>query len=181
MSTRVGIITEGSIDEILLPPLVEAVAHKRAGVSWPVHAEVAAEILQIRKRGHGGVHVSVEQLVKLDDHGGLAHLDFFIVLLDHKTRDAQERVLENIKGRSRWFLAIAIKEIEAWWLGDREKVLAWAGIKEASLPKGCRYAVQKYSAEKDSHPKQTLNELTELSHRFDRVYGQGIQKWPGTS
>ncbi len=36
MSTRVGIITEGPIDQALLPPLLSRIAELRAEFRWPV-------------------------------------------------------------------------------------------------------------------------------------------------
>ena len=81
-------------------------------------------------------------------------------------------VRKLIRDRSRFVLGIAIEEIEAWWLADRTNTLAWSGF-SAGLPPGCRYGSRKYKAEKDKAPKKTLNELTRLSNRIDRYYGDG--------
>jgi hypothetical protein len=171
VSTKVGIIAEGPIDHALLPPLLGRIAMDKAQFRWPLTAEDVAEVFFIRKRGHGSVLETVRSLVKALDTSHFDHA-CFIILLDRRTRAVQEEVLKLIRGKDRFVLGIAGEEIEAWWLGDRTNTLAWSGLKNA-LPPDCCYAGARYQAEKDNNPKNTLNELTRLSDRFDRYYGEG--------
>jgi len=171
MSTKVAIICEGPIDHVLLAPLLARIAQEKARFRWPVVTDDTAEILPIRKRGFGGVLVKVRALVQLLSREPLGY-DVFVILLDRRTRAVQAEVRRLIGRKQRFVLGIAIEEIEAWWLGDRTNTLAWTGY-TSGLPSGCRYADPKYHAEGDGEPKKTLNELTELSDRFERVYGEG--------
>ena len=174
MATKVGIITEGLIDESLLPPLLSAIATERAEVRWPVACEGVADFLPVRKHGHGGVMDAVRRLVTaLDSMGGIAPFDHagYVILLDRKTERVREEVRRLIAGRDRFMLAIAKEEIEAWWLADRRNTLAWTGLEV--LPATLRYAAKGYRAEGDDDPKRTLDELTRESPRIDRCYGTG--------
>jgi hypothetical protein len=172
MSTKVGIIAEGPIDHVLIPSLLERIARDRAEYDWPVLGEDIAEVFQIRKRGHGGVLETVRRLViALDDPAVYSHA-FFVILLDRRTRAVQEEIRQLLVNHNRFVLAVAIEEIEAWWLGDRENTLVWSGLKDA-LPDDCRYAEKNYRSERDGNPKKTLDELTRVSDRFDRCYGEG--------
>lgn len=169
MSTRVGIIAEGPIDYALLPPLLSRISHEKAGFQWPLEPEDMAEILYIRKRGHGRVVETVRKLVR-----ALAHYDhaLFVIVLDRRTRAAQDQVRRLISRDDRFVLGVATEEIEAWWLGDRENTLAWSELTH-SLPPDCRYAEPHYKAEQDKTPKKTLDELTRVSDRFEHTYGEG--------
>lgn len=171
MSTKIGIIAEGAIDHALLPALLARVATDKAGFTWPLTAEDIAEVFPIRKRGHGGVLETVRALVKVLETKHFDHA-CFIILLDRRTQAIQDEVRKLIRGKDRFVLGVAIEEMEAWWLGDRTNTLAWCGVKNA-LPLHCHYAATKYKAEKDATPKRTLDELTRLSVRFDRHYGEG--------
>lgn len=171
MSTKIGIIAEGPIDHVLLPALLSRIAQDRAGFTWPLVSEDIAVVFQIRKKGHGGVLETMRRLVVALDSEYFDYA-FFVVLLDYRTKPIQKMVRKLIRDRSRFVLGIAIEEIEAWWLADRTNTLAWSGF-SAGLPPGCRYGSRKYKAEKDKAPKKTLNELTRLSNRIDRYYGDG--------
>lgn len=173
MSTKLGVIAEGPIDHALLGPLLERIAQDRADYDWPVHGQDFAEVLQIRKRGHGGVLETVRRLVKVLDTEHFDHA-FFVILLDRRPKAVRRELRKLLQNHDRFVLGIAIQEIEAWWLGDRRNTLAWSGLSE-TLPTECRYAQPRYQAEKDAEPKKTLNELTEVSdpERFDRCYGEG--------
>ena len=46
-------IAEGSIDRMLLPPLLERIAQECAQFTWPVNSDDVAEEFHMRKRGHG--------------------------------------------------------------------------------------------------------------------------------
>lgn len=171
MSTKVAVIAEGPIDFVLLSPLLAQISQKKAQFRWPVLPDDMAEILPIRKRGHGGVLEKVRALIKFLNHDPLGY-DLFVILLDRRTQAVQSEIKKLIRGKQRFVFGIAIEEIEAWWLGDRTNTLAWSGFTN-SLPTGCRYEVACYHAETDRRPKKTLDELTRLSERFDRVYGDG--------
>ncbi len=171
MNTRIAIIAEGPTDFALLPPLVSHIAETEAQYTWPVDADDMATVLPVRKRGHGGVLEKVRALVAFLGKEPLGY-DLFIILLDRKTQAVQDAIRRSIRGNDRFVVGIAREEIEAWWLGDRTNTLAWSGFTH-SLPGVCRYAAAGYAAEKDDGPKSTLNELTQLSDRFDSVYGDG--------
>jgi hypothetical protein len=171
MSTKIGIIAEGAIDHALLPPLLERIAHDRADYGWPVVAGDVAEVFHIRKRGCGGVLETIRRLAEVLDTEFFDHA-FFVILLDRRTRLVQEEIRSLLANRDRFVLGTAIQEIEAWWLGDRKNTLIWSDLKNI-LPADCRYAQRRYKAEGDDDPKRTLDELTRISDRFDRYYGQG--------
>jgi hypothetical protein len=171
MSTPIGIIAEGPIDHVLLPVLLERIACDRADYAWPVDTDDVAKVFQIRKRGHGGVLETVRRLVTALSNNIYPYA-FYVILLDRRTRVAQEEIRKLISQHERFVLGIAIDEIEAWWLADRPNTLSWAGLKDR-LPGHCRYAAAKYSSERDQDPKKTLDELTRYSDRFDRFYGEG--------
>jgi hypothetical protein len=170
VSTKVGIIAEGPIDHALLPALLTRIARDRASYDWPVTADDMAEVFFIRKRGHGGVLETVRKLVSVLDTQFFEHA-FFVILLDRRTRGVQEEIRGLLANRNRFALGVAIEEMEAWWLADRQNTLAWAGM--AVPPTDTRYAAEGYRAEQDDDPKKTLDELTRDSDRFDRHYGDG--------
>jgi len=171
VSTRIGIIAEGPIDHALIPPLLSRIAEVRANFRWPLDAQDVADFFPLRRRGHGGVLETVRRLVNALDTQYFDHA-CFVILLDKKTLNVQTEVRRLISGKDRFVLGIAIKEIEAWWLGDRSNTLNWSGF-AGGLPPDCRYAAGGYLAETDDNPKRTLDELTQRSKRFDRFYGQG--------
>jgi hypothetical protein len=166
-----------AIDQALLPALLSRIACEKAQFTWPVRGEDVAEVLPIRKTGHGGVLAKVRALVKFLARAPLGY-DLLVIVLDRRTRRVQEQIRRLSKGHERFVLGIAIEEIEAWWLGDRTSTLAWTGFTRADLP-DCRYRQSDtrgqltYAAEKDDQPKRTLHELTELSEALDSVYGDG--------
>jgi hypothetical protein len=171
MSTKIGIIAEGSIDHALLPALLTRIAQDKAGYRWPLDPVDVAELFPFRKRGHGGVLDAVKRLVRMLNTEYFDHA-CFVIVLDRRTRAVQRKIRRLIAGKERFVLGIAIEEIEAWWLGDRTNTLAWTGF-SPNLPGDCHYAQSDYHAEKDRDPKRTLDELTRRSDRFDRCYGEG--------
>jgi hypothetical protein len=177
MSTKIGIISEGPIDHVLLPPLLSQLASRDAGYEWPVETGDVAEPLQIRKRGHGGVLEKVRALVKFLTRDSLGYA-FFVIVLDRRTKHVQDEIRKLVAGKDGFIIGIAIEEIEAWWLGDRTNTLAWSGFTHGTLPV-CRYNVCNpkgqvvYAAEKDPEPKKTLDELTQHSTKLDFRYGEG--------
>jgi hypothetical protein len=171
VSTKIGVITEGAIDHVLLRPLLSRIAEERSQFKWPLQTDGVPEHFPLRKRGHGGVLKAVQQLVKALDTEHFDHA-CFVILLDRRTQAVQDKVRELIRGRPRFVLGIAIEEIEAWWLGDRTSTLSWSRF-TSGLPPDSRYAARGYRAEQDDAPKRTLDELTRRSDRFDCVYGDG--------
>jgi hypothetical protein len=172
MSTKIGIITEGAIDDLLLPVLLSRIADDRASYKWPVTSDDLGQILPLRKRGHGGVVESVKRLVGYLTQNPPTDHAFFVILLDRRTQQAQDEVRRFIKGNSLFILGIAIEEIEAWWLADREAVRGWLGL-DGAFPRQGRYWQKGYNAEKDDDPKRTLDELTRESTELDQCYGTG--------
>lgn len=172
MSAKVGIIAEGAVDYLLLPALVERIARDRATFTWPTSADDLGQIIPLRKRGHGGVLDTVRKLVSyLEDNPPTDHA-FFVILLDRRTRPVHEEVRRLISGKSLFILATAIEEIEAWWLADRTNTLAWLDL-AAPASTTLDYWSIRYKPERDPRPKRTLDELTRLSPRLDRYYGDG--------
>lgn len=172
MSTKVGIITEGVVDDLLLAALLERIARDRAHFNWPVMPDDLGEIIPLRKRGHGGVVEAARRIViYLEQHPPTDHA-FFVVLLDRRTRLEQAEVRKLIRGKPLFVLGIAIEEIEAWWLADRDSTLRWLDLSDRS-DSNCRYWSKRYNAERDDDPKLTLDELTDLSPRLDQRYGYG--------
>lgn len=172
MSTKIGLIAEGSIDHVLLPVLLSRIATDKVGIAWPLRTDDVADFFPLRKRGHGGVLESVRKLIRVLDQSHLYNHHCFVILLDQKTKMVQDKVCRLLSGKGRFIMGIAIKEIEAWWLGDRTNTLAWSGF-QMGLPRESRYGANGYTAEKDDDPKRTLDELTNLSNNFDRCYGEG--------
>lgn len=169
---RIGLIAEGLIDYELLPALLKRIAEDRAGFSWPIPTDNIADRLHIRKQGAGGVLESVRKLVKVLDRSQDFSQSFFVILLDYKTKDVQGKIKRLIRHRDRFILGLAIREIEAWWLGDRRSTLSWLQLNDSSIS-GTRYGKNRYKAENDDNPKRTLNELTRLSEVVDQFYGNG--------
>lgn len=168
---KIGIIAEGTIDHVLLPPLLSRIAEDKAGLKWPVLMEDVAEFFPVRKRGHGGVLDAIHRLLEVLDTSFYEHA-FFIILLDRRTQAVQTDVARLIRGKQRFVLGIAIEEIEAWWLGDRTNTLKWSGLSIKAVAT-CDYGVRSYHAERDRSPKTTLDELTRLSTRLTARYGDG--------
>jgi len=172
MSTKIGIISEGPIDNILLPALLERIAADKAGFTWPLDATDVAQHFPLRKRGHGGVLETVRALITALDTQHFDHA-CFVIVLDRKTEEVRKAIAHLILGRDRFVLGVAIEEIEAWWLGDRPNTFAWTNLRPNTLPEGIQYARDDYKAEEDPRPKKTLDKLTCISDRFDRSYGEG--------
>jgi hypothetical protein len=177
MSTKIGVISEGPIDHVLLPPLLSHIARTDAGCNWPVEAGDVAEPFQIRKRGHGGVLETVAALIEFLKKDPLGY-SFVVIVLDRRTIAVQDEIRRLVAGNNGFIVGIAIEEIEAWWLGDRTNTLAWSRFTHKTLPV-CRYRLcdQRgrliYAAEKDPEPKKTLDEITEHSQKLEFRYGDG--------
>ena len=172
MSTKIGFITEGNIDDILIPPLLERIARERAELTWPTMPADLGEVIPVRKRGHGGVLEGVRRVVDYLKQYPRPDHAFYVVLLDRRTRHIQREVRRLIAGTHLFVIGIAIEEIEAWWLADRRNTLAWTGL-QGEPPGRLDYLRQGYSPEGDQDPKRTLDELTNASPLLERRYGRG--------
>ncbi len=167
---RIGLLCEGLVDLELLPALLQRVARSRAGITWPLHCFNAVEEARIRTGSFGQIPKAVKNLLELLHQPPWNDCDFFVILLDAGTRSTEGKIRKLIRGHGQIVMAVAIKEIEAWWLGDRTSTLEWLGLVHQSLA-GLRYGEPGYQAEKDSAPKKTLDELTECSPVCTSRYG----------
>jgi hypothetical protein len=144
MSTRIGLVTEGPIDLILLRPLLEQVAHQYAGYDWPVDVADAIEHLPLRKRGHGAVLVAVKRIVTALAAQPLDYA-FVVIVLDERTSHVQRQLRQLIAGRERFVLGIARRDrgvvvgrsrqhVELVCL--RHPVARGAALRQGRLPRG---------------------------------------------
>ncbi len=173
LGTKIGIISEGPIDEALLPPILDEIARQRVGyINWPIIPDDLGEIFTFRKRGHGGVLVKVKSLIKLLSENSQNDHAFFIILLDRKTSSIQKEIKKLIQGKPLFVMGIAIEEIEAWWLADKRNLFEFLGITEKQCI-NTRFGKAHYRPETDNDPKKTLHELTEISPRLQETYGNG--------
>ena len=175
MATKIGIISEGPIDHALLSALLERIARVRANFSWPTVPDDVGDIIPLRKRGHGGVLETVRRLVAyLDANPPTGHA-FFVILLDRRTRPVHARVRRLIRTKRFFIMGTAIQEIEAWWLADRRNTHAWLGLADRRDERGetVEYWKKGYNAERDPHPKRTLDRLTQIAPGVDQRYGEG--------
>ena len=157
---------------MLLPVLLKQIAAKRAMFRRPISSEDVARHFPLRKRGYGGVVDAVRRIVQVMEESPLfQEYAFIVILLDRRTKPAQQAIKQLIRGKQRFVLGIAIEEIEAWWLGDRVNTLAWLKLGSSSIKK-LNYGAKGYKAEKDKTPKRTLDELTMLSKAVDSRYGK---------
>lgn len=184
MSTKIGVISEGPIDHVLLPPLLSHIARTDAGYNWPIMAGDVTEPFNIRKRGHGGVLETVKTLVEFLTKDSLGY-SFVVIVLDRRTKEVQQEIRKLVAGNAGFIFGIAIEEIEAWWLGDRTNTLAWSGFTPETLP-ACRYKLRDskgrlvYAAEKDPEPKNTLDEITDALGSWNTVAVTGTLNSPAS-
>jgi hypothetical protein len=170
---RVGLICEGPIDVALVRALVKRIGESQAKIRWPVQPRNIFEEVRFRQGGFGQIAKAVKHLIPLLDTEHYRKFTLMVVVLDQKrTASAIREVKKLIRGNERFVLGIAIREIEAWWLGDREQTLEWLDLDDESRPE-YRFWLRKYNSERDDEPKRTLDELTELSPTCDRRYGKG--------
>jgi len=170
---KIGLLCEGEIDLALIPALVQRIAHDRAEIKWPVRPDDVVERVGVRKGGFGQVQKAVERLCGLLDESPYNDYAFFLIVLDHQTRNTQAAIKKCIKGHSRRFVTgIAIHEVEAWWLADKRNTLEWLGLAHGP-DHDHPYWSTTYRPERDQNPKRTLDELTELSPVLESTYGEG--------
>ena len=152
---RIGLLIEGGIDEVILPPLVEQLMsvlpeHRRRGLGYyPV---------PFPPNGYGEIPKNLKMLVRLYADANERRrigCDLFVVVLDsRKTEEVQRQIKDVLRGAHGFpaVYGVAIQETEAWVLGDIGNVNkhVFKVHPEPQLPK---------APEKDPDPKKTLVEL----------------------
>ena len=165
---RVAFIGEGNIDEVLIPPLITTLA-KTNHINWPI--DFSNDIRRPFGRGFGGVTSTVRDIIaalKVAPVTIKKQYQYFIVLIDGRgTSVSQAEIQKMIEGHEEFVYGIAIKEVEAWVLADRDHLIEWLGIEKKGFPT-CRFWDNGYQPESDPDPKRTLSELLQASeHEFD--------------
>jgi hypothetical protein len=168
---KVYFVVEGEIDAILLSAIVRQVA-KTVGVRWPVIPEWDKKTISVRKTGHGGALEKVRRIASDYCSGIYERPDILIVMIDHrKTEEARSEIAELCRNLDFVILAFPKEEIEAWWLGDRQQVLAWLNLSERTATSlGYHPGI---STEGMLDPKSVLSSLTAESDSVDQIYGNG--------
>ncbi|MBI5242973.1 MAG: hypothetical protein HY922_04715 [Elusimicrobia bacterium] len=152
---RIGLLSEGGIDEALLPPLLAQLAEKVPGIGT---RKIDWNAFRFAPNGYGGIPKTLKVLSKLHSipsEWGRIRCDLFVVVHDsRKTEDVQKDIRKILKA-ARDFPAVyglAIQEVEAWVLGDIENVNKKV-FKIDPLPK------LPAAPERDKDPKKTLTNL----------------------
>ncbi len=109
MSACVAVLSEGPIDQVLLEPLLGAIARKHAGIDWPVLPDDCADVVPIRKRGFGGVVEKLRALIDVLELSPLGY-DAYMKTLDELT--ARSPRLESRYGQGS--LDLALDFAETW-------------------------------------------------------------------
>lgn len=174
MSTKVGLIGEGPIDEPIVRALLQTIACQRAGYTWPVHSDDLQTTLRIRKTGHGGVVEKLRRLLEVIDAGHETGCRFHVVVLDNrKLEEVHSEVRQLVAAYGTVVFGVAIEELEAWWLADRQSVLGWLQLTDEDVEEaGIDYGSNDYHPERDQAPKATLDALTRISEAVNAVYGK---------
>jgi len=173
---KIGLVCEGAIDRVLVPPLITTIA-KTNGIEWPI--DFSRDISLYGGPGFGGVKNSVENLVRALGQDPAAFkkiFTFIVVLLDRRTRLAQQAIRELIQGHGEFIFAIAIEELEAWVLADRFHVIQWLNNVKVKQCSACRFWSANYSPEEDPDPKQTLSQLVNAAHGEFDTWGVAAAK-----
>lgn len=168
---RIGLLSEGPIDFELISALLRRISRSRVGITWPLRVADMIVELRYRPRGYGQVVNALRRLLPLLDSTEWLSFSLFVVVIDNSSR-ARRDIRKLLGGQQKFVLGVAIREIEAWWLADRRNTLEWLGLHDVAHD-GFRYWAHRYSPERDTQPKDTLDELTRLSERVDRTYGDG--------
>jgi len=169
---KIGIISESPIDLALVSALLSRIAISRAGIAWPLQTDNTIERIGIRQNGHGQVLKALKKLKTLINDGPFSEYSLFIVLVDQVPAGIRRRFEREVRGNARLVFATAIREIEAWWLADRASVLAWLRLTEADITTH-RYGMAAYNAERDHNPKDTLDQITNISTAVQTRYDGG--------
>lgn len=163
------LIREGEIDDILIPPLVTLIASENA-IHFPLNFQKDIRTKYQKGQGFGSVKNAVERIVAaLNSDPEAVYKEFrkIVVILDSKgTPAAQQEIRQLIADRPEFLIGIAVKEVEAWVLADRENVIQWLGVQQRDCPT-CRFWQSSYRPERDPDPKETLDLLIQSSDRTD--------------
>jgi hypothetical protein len=152
---RIGLLSEGRIDEELLPPLLKQLIdplpimrqRKHVFFEFPAPAN-----------GFGEIPKNLKMLLKLRNdelEWGRIGCDLFVIVHDSRRTESVQREIRNILQSANGFPAVyglAVQEIEAWVLGDIENVNRHI-FKINPCPRlPC-------APEDDPDPKRTLNNV----------------------
>ena len=142
------IATEDRLSEAIAEKMVTAVGHK-----------VADKIPKDRRRhaGFGYLKARLPDFIKAC-HGGLS----FLVLTDLDASPCPPELLNDWLGGGakpqNLLLRVAVREVEAWVLADREHFSRWLGVSEMELPA---------DPEASRDPKEALLALAKKSKNRD--------------
>ncbi|MBI5883361.1 MAG: hypothetical protein HZB91_09695 [Elusimicrobia bacterium] len=152
---RIGLLSEGGVDEALLPSLLAQLAGEVPGIG---KAEIDWRAFPFEPNGYGEIPKTLELLTKLysiPSEWERLGCDLFVVVHDSRKTEEVQKDIKNILGAARDFPAVyglAIQEVEAWVLGDIENVNKNV-FKIYPLPK------LPTAPERDKDPKKTLTDL----------------------
>jgi hypothetical protein len=128
MSTRVGVLAEGPMDHALIAPLIRQIARKRAQFTWPVDPSDAADWLKLRPRGHGGVWLALQRVVRVlrEEESPYA---FIIILLDRRTKAIQGRFAGSFQEKTGLFWPLPRKKSRrGGWVTGPVLYPGWASM-----------------------------------------------------
>lgn len=152
---RIGLLSEGSIDEVLLPSLLDQLI-KTIPISGG--RRTALFHFPYPSHGYGEIPKNLRLLTKLYQiPSEWERIGCHLIVIIHDSRGTEriQREIQEILRKTRGFPSVyglAIQEIEAWILGDIENV-----NRHVFHLKPC--PVLPYKPERDSNPKMTLENL----------------------
>lgn len=152
---RVGLLTEGGIDEALLPPLLG-----QSAATIPALRNLAIDwkAFPFAPNGYGEIPKNLKMLVKLHSRQSeweRIGCDLFVVVHDSRKTDQVQGEIRAVLARSTTFpivYGLAIQEVEAWVLGDIDNVNRYV-FKIHPMPS------LPFAPERDRDPKKTLTDL----------------------
>ncbi|MBI4677265.1 MAG: hypothetical protein HY748_06755 [Elusimicrobia bacterium] len=172
---RIGLLSEGGVDEVLLPSLLEQLAEEVPGIG---KTEIDWRAFPFAPNGYGEIPKTLKMLTRLypiPSEWERLGCDLFVVVHDSRKTEEVQKDIKNILGAARDFPAVyglAIQEVEAWVLGDIENV-------NKNVFK--IYPVPELPAapERDKDPKKTLTDLfvrKSKESEFDRWNAECARK-----
>lgn len=169
---NIGLLSEGPTDVELIPALLKRIASLRTSIHWPLNVRNSLSEVRVRTGGFGQVVKGVRRIIERIHEEPFCEYSFFVVVLDDGAAEARARIRKLIRGNNKFVLGIAVPEIEAWWLADRENTLEWLQLADAQIQE-LRYGRENYRPERDDNPKRTLDELTFISEAVSGTYSEG--------
>jgi len=137
-----------------------------------VNPKEDCHVSRIRKTGHGGVLKKLKMIVADYEKGIYRPPDILVIVLDHRKTQAVVADIRNLVSGHVWtVIGVAIEEVEAWWLADRQQTLGWLALSNEDA-EAAGYGPD-YAPEKDPDPKGTLDRLTKCSGAVEVGYGDG--------